>query len=245
MTHLEADSLTDHLTRSLRDSIRQGRYLPGSLLPAHREIAAEYGVSLSTVREAVRGLSTFGLVDVRSGRGTRVSPNAVRLLDTMTLIRADLDNVEFLQAYEARAAVEVVIARLAAIRATELDQERIRRSLDDMRTNVSDSDAFRRADWRFHLAVADAGKNPILAQMYQLASGIMGQMLRVTLEQPDSRLRGLRFQADLLQAIVEHDPVRAAQSAREHMACFVADWLNASQQAALLEKAVGLRTPDI
>jgi GntR family transcriptional repressor for pyruvate dehydrogenase complex len=200
---------------------------------------------MSTVREAVKGLSTIGLVDVRSGRGTRVSPNAVRLLDMMTLIRADLENVEFVQAYEARAAVEVVIARLAASRATETDQERIRRALDDMRANVDSSDAFRRADWRFHLAVADAAKNPILAQMYQLASGILGQMLRVTLEQPGSRQRGLRYQADLLEAIVEHDPARAAQSAQEHMACFVADWLNASQQAALLERAMGLRRPDL
>jgi GntR family transcriptional repressor for pyruvate dehydrogenase complex len=225
MAQLEAESLTDTLIRSIQDAIRLGEYLPGDTLPSHPQLAARYGVGLSTVREAIKALALIGLVDVRSGRGTRVLPDAGKVLSSVAAVGASIGHVEFEQAYEARAAIEIILARRAAEWATETDLEQMRQALDDMRAQIADTDAFLRADWRFHLTVAEAARNPILYQMYQLASGLLRQMLESSLLHPGSKERGITHQEQLLEAIAHHDPEHAEHCAQEHMYSFRTDWL--------------------
>lgn len=224
MPLLDADSLTDSLIKRFQDAIRRGELMPGDLLPSHQQLAAQYGVGISTVREAVKALSMIGFVDVRPGRGTRVLPNALGVLNNMASVKVSVGTVTFDQAYEARAAIEVLLARLAAERATPQDLAEMRQAYAEMQACVEDTEAFLRADWRFHLAVAEAAKNVILAQMYTLAHGLLHQMFERTVIQPGGKETGICFQGALLEAIAARDPKRAEHSARQHMDCFWVDW---------------------
>ena len=243
MPLLDADSLTDTLIKSIQEGIRRGELMPGDVLPSHHQLAAQYGVGLSTVREAIKALAMIGLVDVRPGRGTRVLPNAMKVLNNMASMRAAVGMVTFEQVYEARAAIEVLLARLAAERATPQDLAEMRQAHVELQANVEDTQAFLRADWRFHLAVAGGAKNVILAQMYTLAHGLLHEMLELTVVQPGGKARGVHFQGTLLEAIAAHDPERAGYSAQQHMDCFWADWNAAARSLSQANAGPAPRTP--
>jgi GntR family transcriptional regulator len=62
------------IARDLEEKIRAGHYAPGEALPPQRELSGSYGVTLMTLRQALRELSDDGLIVQRPGRGTFVSP---------------------------------------------------------------------------------------------------------------------------------------------------------------------------
>jgi DNA-binding FadR family transcriptional regulator len=243
MPVLDADSLTDSFIRRILEGIRRGELMPGDVLPSHHQLAAQYGVGLSTVREAIKALAMIDVVDVRPGRGTRVLPNALGVLNNMASVQASVRTVKFDQAYEARAAIEVLLARLAAQRATPQDLAEMRQAYGEMQACVEDTEAFLRADWRFHLAVAEAAMNVILAQMYTLAHGILHQMFQRTVIRPGGKEAGISYQGALLEAIAARDPERAEHCVRQHMDCFWTDWSAAAELLTQADPGPILSTP--
>src|SRR5690242_2021537 len=75
------DPLTNRVIRSVQNLIWRGEIMPGESLPPQQKLAEQYGVGLSTIREAVKALSMIGLLEARPGRGTRVLPDALRILN--------------------------------------------------------------------------------------------------------------------------------------------------------------------
>src|SRR5947209_17187323 len=65
-------SLPDHVFAQIREAVLSGEYLPGERLPPQRALAAEFGVNMASVREALKRLEQLRLVDVRHGDATRV-----------------------------------------------------------------------------------------------------------------------------------------------------------------------------
>jgi DNA-binding FadR family transcriptional regulator len=68
----ERQGVADRLADTLRSSILKGRLRPGEALPSERDLAERYAINRSTVREAVRRLEAWGLVQVRHGGATKV-----------------------------------------------------------------------------------------------------------------------------------------------------------------------------
>ncbi|MGH3517404.1 MAG: FadR/GntR family transcriptional regulator [Haloechinothrix sp.] len=143
----------------LRRRIALGGFPPGSRLPTERELAAMLGVGRNTVREAIRTLGDEGLVSTTRGRtgGSRVtapSPPAGRA-DVAAKFSAQLrDYMEY------RMAVEPEAARLAAQRASVAQRRRLTELLDEPVTDVA---TYHRIDTEFHLQLAHASGNPVLA----------------------------------------------------------------------------------
>ncbi|MEQ9002797.1 MAG: winged helix-turn-helix domain-containing protein, partial [Pseudomonadales bacterium] len=80
--HLTLDgqgTLTDQLSRALREAIRSGRAAPGLRLPASRSLAATLGVSRNVVMGAFAQLTAEGYLEARQGSGTRVAPGLAPL----------------------------------------------------------------------------------------------------------------------------------------------------------------------
>ena len=144
----------------IRRSIRLGLYVPGDRLPPERELAPALRVSRTTLREALRLLEGEGLLESRRGAagGTFVREAGEPSLaggDIRAQVRAFEDLLDF------RLATECAAARLAAQRRSESDLRLMSESLEGIRRNTS-MDLFRRADSAFHLAVAEAARNPML-----------------------------------------------------------------------------------
>jgi len=82
---VQASRLYEQIVQQIEESILQGALKPGDQLPAERELAEQFGVSRTAVREAVKALREKGLVEAYSGRGTFVTDG------TSQAIRQSLD----------------------------------------------------------------------------------------------------------------------------------------------------------
>jgi DNA-binding FadR family transcriptional regulator len=217
------DPLTNQVIRQIKDLIWRGEVTPGEYLPPQPELAAQLGVGLSTVREAVKALSLIGLLEPLPGRGTLVMPDGMKILSSDAAMRANLPPVELSEVLEARQVLESALARMAAERATPEDITEIQACLNEMEAAATDNKAFTRADMRFHLTVARASRNQVLTQSYYFIQG----MLEVAIERADALPGGIERalvnHRDMLTGIRDHNSEQA-QRASERQIMDVAEF---------------------
>ncbi len=212
-TSISRDNLTDAVIREIQEMILRGEARPGDWLMPQPELAQRLGVGLSTVREAIKGLTLLGVLEPQPGRGTWVHAEAPALLRMLNLLRLRLPEVDLNAIYEARRLLEVELTVLAAERADERAIGRITEALQQMREALASDAAFIEADLNFHLAVARAAGNPLLEQFYHITAQMMSEVNRQIAAIPGLKDVGLRLQEEILQAIRAHDAWQARQRA--------------------------------
>lgn len=156
----------------IRRAIELGTYLPGERLPPSREFAFQLGISVATLREAVRGLIDEGLLEMRRGpKGGLVVLPQQQPQRRRRVTKAAL--AELNQLIELREAVECEAARLAAERRTEADVKRLQKLVEAMARLVAEpedgrrSARFTRADTQFHSDIARAARNELFVPVIE------------------------------------------------------------------------------
>ncbi len=149
---LQIQSVVDHVYSALRERILSGDLPRGTKL-RQASLAEELGVSRTPLREALRRLSTEGLVEFSPNRGATVS---------------ELDFGDMRHAWSARVALEPGAARLAAERRDADAIASMREAIDHQRGAAGDSDASFAANREFHLALAAASGNPHLTRFAEM-----------------------------------------------------------------------------
>jgi DNA-binding GntR family transcriptional regulator len=203
--------LKSRLYGQLLIDIIVGRLAPGERLD-EQVLAERYGGGLAGIREALARLALEGLVLRRARVGTMVAP---------------LDLMEAREAFAARALVEVECAGLAARLATDADIAAIRATLDDGEAAIAKNDtrALAVMDEAFHVAVASASHNRVLAKMVMTLHHQTARFWLVTMREPslaESRVALDQHRA-LADAIAAHDVARAQDAMREALGDFPAD----------------------
>lgn len=165
LTPSHREPLAQEVTRKLRDAISSGLWAVHERIPSEQELMKELGVSRGTLREAIKALAHVGMLDVRRGDGTFVRATSEISGATLKLI-GQHDNKHVV---EVRLALDTQAARLAALNATDTQQGEMRALLADRRRAWEKQDVagWVATDWEFHLAVARASANPLLASMYE------------------------------------------------------------------------------
>jgi GntR family transcriptional repressor for pyruvate dehydrogenase complex len=209
------------LADDLRAQITSGRLAPGDRLPTEPQLCQHSGLSRSTVREALRLLSSQHLIVTTRGvaGGSFVAhPSPDQIADTLAtgvrLLQAS-QVVGIDELLETRACVEVPTAGFAALRRTNEQLEAIRAALFDPRT--ADLDEMRSAHGLFHEQVAAACGNPLLElisrPLFMVANAprLLAQLDRDVWIEVDADHRAI------LAAIVDRDAARAQAAARRHI----------------------------
>ena len=164
---IQKKSLADMIAETLKQQITEGTYRAGDKLPTEPELMKTFGVGRSSVREAVKLLVNMGVVRVQQGSGTFVavpSNNDDVNKKMSTADRTELDEV--------RKILDIAIVEKAVARRTEKDIERMRASLEKRKVNAEKGllEECIEADLNFHIAIADAAHNRILADIYRSAA---------------------------------------------------------------------------
>ena len=164
---IQKKSLADMIAETLKQQITEGTYSVGDKLPTEPELMKTFGVGRSSVREAVKLLVNMGVVRVQQGSGTFVavpSNNDDVNIKMSTADRTELDEV--------RKILDIAIVEKAVARRTEKDIERMRASLEKRKVNAEKGllEECIEADLNFHIAIADAAHNRILADIYRSAA---------------------------------------------------------------------------
>lgn len=207
------------LVRDLALRILSGAVKPGDTLPTEQALQDEFGISRSTLREAVRVLSAKGLVAVRPRVGTAVRPRAdwnrldPEMLEWSMAIAPDLDFVRSLM--EARGLFEPAAAEFAARRASAREVADIEAAYLAMRDSLPhDIPACCAADVAFHRAIMQASHNAVLQQLIGTIEAALGNVFRLTTTNGASHERTLSAHYQVLDCI----RLRDAEGARSAMA---------------------------
>ncbi len=206
--------LYEQLVQRLLQHVRESGLTAGDRLPPERELAARLGVSRNSLKQAFVVLEVQGLVDIRQGDGTYlrrvdVAPEPVEVLLER---RQRLPDV-----LEAREALEVKLAELAALRRTDDDLAALDAALDTMRAAVLAGDLGGEGDRRFHAAVAAAGRSRVLQSFYEALAPQISETRRESLRQPDRPEQSLAQHERIAAALRARDPEAAVRAVREHV----------------------------
>jgi GntR family transcriptional repressor for pyruvate dehydrogenase complex len=198
----------------LGTAIRLGILGPGLRLPSERELAEQLGISRSTLRQAITTLVQSGhLMSVRGrGGGTFVVKEPPVAEGSPTgPVREDWREV-----LDLRAAIEVGTATLAADRASEDDLALMRECVDRMAA-AADFDDYRRADIRFHMAIAEASGVPRLVGLVGEVEAEVSELIAHIAHPPEVLDHSNAEHARMIDALSRHDATRAVRLLRRHL----------------------------
>lgn len=216
----EPGSLGRNLTHGMLDALGRaivtGRY-DARPFPTEAEIAKAHGVSRSVTREAVKMLTSKGLVSARPRQGTIVQPASGWNLFDKDVLRWTLErkfSVDLLRQFnELRIGIEPEAAALAARVSGEEQRHRIRERLAAMEAaDKSDGDPLE-ADISFHVAILRATGNPFYVQFRTVVETALRTSIRFT-NRIKGRTASIADHAAVADAIDRQDPDAARMAMR-------------------------------
>ncbi|MER7006081.1 FadR/GntR family transcriptional regulator [Dactylosporangium sp. NPDC000555] len=155
----------EQAAKRLADHILANDITPGTALPPEKELAEMLGIGRGTMREALRILEIFGMLDMRTGR---YGGPVVRRPDDNDLARAltlsfQANGSSMLDVMETRSFIEPHLASLAARRITVEQLEGLQATIDQMREPGITNETFQQLAREFHTLVAQAANSPVLS----------------------------------------------------------------------------------
>ena len=197
----------------LGTAIRLGLLPPGTRLPPERELAEQLGISRSTLRQALTTLVQSGhLISLRGRSGGTFVAEEPPIASGRAKLRADWHDV-----LDQRVAIECGAALLASERGNEAAFDR----LDDLIEQMDappDFDAYRRADVRFHIGLAEASGTPRLVAAMTEVQGEMTELISL-IAHPETVLSHANDEhRKIVKCLRSGDGVKAISILREHLA---------------------------
>lgn len=218
--------LGEVVAERIRALISSGDLGPGQLLPPERELAAQFGVSRSIVREGLKLLAAQNIVVRRQGRGTHIASLSPEELIRPFRFMFDLSSPTYDHLHQARMVLEPPIAAMAAEHATEdellalgaLLEEEDRLFMPVNASGVSPSASERvRIDTGIHEWLARAACNPVLAHVMGMIRTLTNESRMHTVRVPGIESIVHRDHERLYRSIQARNPAAAEQAMREHL----------------------------
>jgi len=211
---LERSRLYEDVGERLGEFVRESGMVPGEQFPPERELSQRMQVSRTSVRQAFVVLQALGFVDVRHGEGVFLrrtrgfGESLAKLLDK----RRRLPDV-----FEAREALEVKLAELAAGRRSERDLDAMKTSLNEMAMDISAGGLGIDGDAAFHRAIALAARNEVLLHLIEAMAEVVQESRVESLSEPGRPPRSLEAHRRILAAIESRSTELAAEAMRLHL----------------------------
>jgi GntR family transcriptional repressor for pyruvate dehydrogenase complex len=203
----------------LRDMIHSGELSPGDRLPPERDLAKMLGVSRPTLRAGIRSLGAVGILVSRQGAGTFVaeadeSPtldsSPLRMLSALHGFTSD-------EMFEARLALEMSIASLAAQRATSEQMTLMAEEITGMYASLSDPEQYLVHDMQFHQTIAAASQNRILTSLMNMVATILFDNRSKTVHRALDLKDSAEQHHNIYRAMRERDPEAARMAMHDHL----------------------------
>lgn len=203
----------------LRKLIEERKLKPGDRLPTEREMAEQFGVSRTVVRDAVKTLSGLGVLEVKHGVGIFVvtpdSRSIARQLSGLLQYKEDTIN----NLFEVRMLLETSAAAWAAERRT---RENLDRLFENVRSHklISDSDDVRamgELDRKFHVLVAESTGNPVIIRLMKNLLDLLVVSNQHTLTIAGRALQSVEEHEQIITAIERQDAEQARLAMTEHL----------------------------
>ena len=212
-------STSEEVVARLREMIHDGLLRPGDRLPPERDLARQLGVSRPTLRAGIRTLAAVGVFHSRQGAGTFVAEaDASPALDANPLrLMASLHGFSSDEMFEARIALEMAVAELAAKRASGDQLATMAEEVAEMFASLEGPEEYLVHDMRFHQTIAAASGNRILTALMNMVATILFETRSKTVHRALDLKESAEMHRQIYRAIRAHDTEAAAAAMREHL----------------------------
>jgi GntR family transcriptional repressor for pyruvate dehydrogenase complex len=207
----------EEVARQLRDLMKDGTLRPGDRLPSERELSARFAVSRATIRQALEVLDHSGLIERRMGEGTFALADSATASVTTLVTALRLAQGTLADQLELRLLFEPQVARLAAQRARSADLDVLRQAVSRQEEQLARGIPFVDDDSAFHLAIARAATNDLLAKMVEGIHELLRDSRERSLRAPDALQQSLDGHHRILDAISRHDEEAAYEAMHGHL----------------------------
>jgi GntR family transcriptional repressor for pyruvate dehydrogenase complex len=210
------------ITDQVKQLILDGKLKVGDKLPSTKQMSEQFGVGRSTTREALSALKAMGLIDIRQGGGCRVIRNAPVEMELPELASLRLNRETVLELLEAREALEVSGAAIAAVKRTDEDLKQLGDLIEEMKRTVGDETEGERLDLQFHLTLAKATHNSIMVRLFESIMNYIETAIhdirRVELYASEAVAERLyKEHSAIYEAIEQQDAECAADRMKQHL----------------------------
>jgi GntR family transcriptional repressor for pyruvate dehydrogenase complex len=221
-TSIQRTSPTTQVRDQLLAAIEAGAYPPGSMLPSERILCESFGVSRVSVREALAGLQSTGLIRVEHGRGAVVRESVNDAYAGPFGRYLKLHRAELVELLKVRGALDELAASEAAEHGTASGFRQMMAAADAFeeaaRSANRDLERIAELDIAFHLSIAELGQGDLLPGLLSELNQVMTESRRMTLSRPGQLERSVTEHRSIAEAVAERDPARARRAVRRHLA---------------------------
>ena len=213
---IRRNKVYEEVARRLEQLIVE-RMKPGDMLPPERELAENFGVSRSSVRDAIRRLELVGMVEPRQGSGTVVrevsTDNLINPLTTVLLQKRKLV-VELL---DVRKMLEPPLAARAASHASATDMAEMEDILRRQDEKLRRGQVAIEEDNEFHYTIAMASENSVVLKILDVLMDLLRESRERALQVEGRPQKSIAGHRRILAAIKRHDPLAAELAMRRHI----------------------------
>jgi GntR family transcriptional repressor for pyruvate dehydrogenase complex len=209
----------EQIVKQIQHAIRDGQLPRGTKLPAERELAEQFGVSRSVVREAIKVLDTMGLVESRQGSGSFIRDSTIESVSRAFILSVSPDAESVEKLFEFRQILESEAAGLAAQRRSAAQAQSIIAAANLLTVPADPNDwvTFGDADVRLHESIAEASGNPYLQVGMATARAMLQDVVALFVESIGSIDIAIEHHQRIARAIFEQDVEAATAAMNEHI----------------------------
>jgi len=209
------------IVEQIQKLIKEGKLKPGDKLPPEQTLAEKFGTSRPSVREALSALEILGITKSRVGKGNFIK-NIPRLSFLEQKVKELAKEESPFELLEARKALEMEIAELAAEKATEEDIVIIYGFLQKMKLSMGNIPKMMDIDRKFHLSMARAAHNNLLFSMMAYLADLSSKKLWVSMKKkvwnfPGYPKKYLEEHTNIFNAIKNKDSKNARKQIKYHL----------------------------
>jgi GntR family transcriptional repressor for pyruvate dehydrogenase complex len=224
-------SVTERAIADIKAKIAAGEFEPGQRLPTERDLAADLGLSRSSMREAIKALTVLGVLEVRHGAGVYVTAlRADGLLENLGVVAEVSRGETLVHLVQVRKILEPAAAAMAAARIGPDQLATLRAEMAAMERGASAEEIVEH-DMEFHRIINEAAGNPVLSA---LLSGLSSRTFRARVwrgyDESGVFPRTFAEHDRIYRALVERDPENARLAAAVHIGA-VEDWAASRPEA--------------
>lgn len=204
-----ADSTAQQIAKMIEE---ENRFSVGDKLPNENDLAGELGVSRSTLREAVKILTTNGILEIRRGKGTFVTSNTIINSGNLNDIASGLDDL-----FEMRLMFEPDCAYLAAERATDEEIETICYYGEEIEKKILSGEDRTFEEQKFHESIANATHNAFVKQFMPIIFNAIKKGVVVMTKDQDVSEDNLKDDRLIMEFLKKRNPEGARTAMRLHI----------------------------